>query len=460
MPSFLLLKSDNWMIVTRRHFVELPSIPRQVLLDLASRSPTFDEDPDSEVQSRGVLNGTPFQQHANMRSVVLEERILDAHDNSVRNARVTMPSPVANSPPLPQASTLANVTPRRLSFDFTPDVSLPPPEPELAAPPPTPAKVVNFAPPVGVKAAPLQPKVKPAKQSKKTAAASVVDRIKTEVAEKFGSAMSAEEFWQSEAERKADRVARQKALTNYVFIVSPEALGRAKRAKNMSFPVARRKYNSTADESGLKEIRQLVDKNIFLPAHWHELSKDMKSKLINCFTFFKEKYKSTGVLEKLKARMVAGGDRVDSTILGDISSPTARLETIMMLHSLAAQFNWKIANMDVPGAYLNTTLPEKDRIPMKLGKEEVDVLLQIKPEWAPFRCRDGTMIVVLHGGLYGLPQAAKLWNEMIVASLIELGYKPSTTDPCCFVKRDSRGRRSILILYVDDICHFYEHDRF
>jgi len=38
--------------------------------------------------------------------------------------------------------------------------------------------------------------------------------------------------------------------------------------------------------------------------------------------------------------MVAGGDRVDSTVLGDISSPTARLETLMMCHALASQFNW------------------------------------------------------------------------------------------------------------------------
>jgi len=116
--------------------------------------------------------------------------------------------------------------------------------------------------------------------------------------------------------------------------------------------------------------------------------------------------------------------------------------------------------MDVPGAYLNTVLPEEDRIPMKLGPEEVNVLLSIKPEWAPYRRSDGTMIVILQGGLYGLPQAAKLWNDMIVKSLKSIGYLPTSTDPCCFIKRDSLGRRSVIILYVDDLCHFYQDQDF
>ena len=59
--------------------------------------------------------------------------------------------------------------------------------------------------------------------------------------------------------------------------------------------------------------------------------------------------------------------------LGDISSPTTKLETLFLLHALAAQFGWMLSVMDVPGAYLNTVLPESKRVPMIFGKEEAIV---------------------------------------------------------------------------------------
>jgi hypothetical protein len=81
--------------------------------------------------------------------------------------------------------------------------------------------------------------------------------------------------------------------------------------------------------------------------------------------------------------------------LGDISSPTVKMESVLFLFGLAARRGWKVSNRDVAAAYLNTRLPAEERVPMRLGPEEVEVLLKEKPEWSPFVRKDGSMIVML-----------------------------------------------------------------
>ena len=189
-PSFLLLKADNWKIVTRRHFVALPSIPRQVLLDLASRNPTPDESSDYDAQSRGGSEATTFQQHASLRDVTKVERIMDEQE-VISPTRATQTSSAPVSHHLPSAATLANVTPRKLSLDLLPDDDFPPSDIVPTTPfepafrPPTPTKVSHPVSNVAAKAVP-HPKVKPSKKPKKVnQIASAVERIKIEVAEKF-----------------------------------------------------------------------------------------------------------------------------------------------------------------------------------------------------------------------------------------------------------------------------------
>jgi len=55
-----------------------------------------------------------------------------------------------------------------------------------------------------------------------------------------------------------------------------------------------------------------------------------------------------------------------------------------------------------------------------------------------------------------MPQSAKLWNEMIANTLIKDGYQQSRADSCLFVKFHPNGKKSIVLLYVDDLAHFHE----
>lgn len=57
----------------------------------------------------------------------------------------------------------------------------------------------------------------------------------------------------------------------------------------------------------------------------------------------------------------------------------------------------------------------------------------------------------LERSLYGLKQAARVWNETISVLLKELGFTQSVADPCLYVKRLPDGGVVYLLIYVDDM---------
>jgi hypothetical protein len=51
--------------------------------------------------------------------------------------------------------------------------------------------------------------------------------------------------------------------------------------------------------------------------------------------FLKEKYLATGEFEKLKARLVAGGDQQDKAMYDDLSAPTVSTSSVFTILSIA-----------------------------------------------------------------------------------------------------------------------------
>jgi hypothetical protein len=233
----------------------------------------------------------------------------------------------------------------------------------------------------------------------------------------------------------------------------------AKVGSNMSFKKASEKHGTAAVEAGQNEIKAMLDKNIFEPVAWNSLPAELKKKTIRTFTFYKEKFKVDGSLEKLKARLVANGKSIDRSTLGDIAAPTPVLEAIFLLYSLAAQFGWLVTVMDVPAAFLHSRLPEEQQCPMLLSKAETDIVLTLRPDWKIYVRPDGTLPVMLLGSLYGHPMSPILFNDDLSAAMVSLGYEATESDRCIFVKFDS-GNVSIVLIHVDDLLHMHSSDHF
>ncbi len=58
----------------------------------------------------------------------------------------------------------------------------------------------------------------------------------------------------------------------------------------------------------------------------------------------------------------------------------------------------------------------------------------------------------LHGSLYGLKMAPRVWNDEVVKFFsVEYGLHQSAADPCVFVRQDGGGRPVlVVVVYVDD----------
>jgi len=61
--------------------------------------------------------------------------------------------------------------------------------------------------------------------------------------------------------------------------------------------------------------------------------------------------------------------------------------------------------------------------------------------------------VLLKKSIYGLVQAARQWYKKFVQMLKRIGFESCLADPCLLCKRESNGKMTILVIYVDDcIC--------
>ena len=214
---------------------------------------------------------------------------------------------------------------------------------------------------------------------------------------------------------------------------------------------ALKKHGSLADEKMLAEVNQLIDDfKAFQPILWHKLTPEELATAINSSMFLKEKYKSTGEFEKLKARLVGGGHLQDRTKYNDVSSPTVSLPNVLLVAAIAAYEERKVITMDIKGAFLNAKMNEEKPVYMWLSPSAVKLILIEHPDWREYMAEDGRILVQLMRALYGTIEASLLWYENINKALIDYGMKPNPSGECVY-NYVRNGIQLTVCLYVDDL---------
>ncbi|CAL8994835.1 unnamed protein product [Prunus brigantina] len=153
-------------------------------------------------------------------------------------------------------------------------------------------------------------------------------------------------------------------------------------------------------------------------ATWELVPLPKGKKAVGCRWVFTLKHKANGSIDRYKARLVAKGYTqtygVDYT---ETFAPVAKLNTVRVLLSLAANHDWPLLQFDVKNAFLHGDL-----------KEEI---YMDPPPGIPVTSKEG-MVCKLRKSLYGLKQSPRAWFGRFAASMRKSGYVQSNSDHTLF----------------------------
>lgn len=169
---------------------------------------------------------------------------------------------------------------------------------------------------------------------------------------------------------------------------------------------------------------------------WTLVNKPMDKEVIGCKWIYKVKTNAQGHIVRYKARLVAQGYAQEYGVdYDEIFAPVARHTTFRTLLAVAGNQKLIVRHYDVKNAFLNGILEETIYMAQPKGFE-------VKGE--------EHKVCKLNKNIYGLKQAARVWNKTLNSILIKEGYKQSQIDLCLYVKR-TNYEKIYLIIYVDDI---------
>ncbi|WKA11750.1 hypothetical protein VitviT2T_029220 [Vitis vinifera] len=114
----------------------------------------------------------------------------------------------------------------------------------------------------------------------------------------------------------------------------------------------------------------------------------------------------------------------------------AKINTVRVLLSLAANLDWPLQQFDVKNAFLHGELSE-------------EVYMDLPPGCMVSK-KQCQKVCKLKKSLYGLKQSPRAWFGRFTKSMRAFGYRQSNSDHTLFLKKQ-HGKITALIVYVDDM---------
>ena len=130
--------------------------------------------------------------------------------------------------------------------------------------------------------------------------------------------------------------------------------------------------------------------------------------------------------ESNRTRFTVGGDRINYP--GEVATPTAdMLVAKILLNSVISTPGAKFMTMDISNFYLMTPLKRPEFIRMRLSDipDEIISEYKLRDKATP----EGSVYIRAVRGMYGLPQAGLLANELLEKRLNKAGYHQSKLVP-------------------------------
>ena len=168
---------------------------------------------------------------------------------------------------------------------------------------------------------------------------------------------------------------------------------------------------------------------------WEVMPLPKGKRTVGCRWVFTIKYKADGSIDRYKARLVAKGyTQTYGVDYQETFSPVAKMNTVRVLISLAANMDWPLKQFDVKNAFLH-------------GNLEEEVYMDFPPGYS---AGGNSGVCQLRKSLYGLKQSPRAWFDRFTQVMKKIGYHQSHSDHTLFVKQ-RQEKVTALIIYVDDM---------
>ena len=149
--------------------------------------------------------------------------------------------------------------------------------------------------------------------------------------------------------------------------------------------------------------------------------------------------------EPNRTRLTVGGDRINYP--EDCGTPTADLTLVkLIMNSVISTEGAQFMTGDIKNFYLNTPLKRYEYLRLRLSElpDEIIEEYKLNEKAAP----EGMVFLEVRKGMYGLPQAGLLAQELLAERLAKKGYQKSKTTPGLW---KHKWRPVQFTLVVDDL---------
>ena len=193
-------------------------------------------------------------------------------------------------------------------------------------------------------------------------------------------------------------------------------------------------YQEALSHPGWRSAMEEEMRALSLNHTWDLVPQPSGAHIVGCRWVFVIKHNPDGTLDRLKARLVAKGfTQTYGLDYTETFSPVAKLNSVRIIISLAANLDWPLHQLDVKNAFLHGDLSETVYMAQPPGFES-----------------KGESVCHLRKSIYGLKQSPRAWFDKFSSTVVSHGMTRSQADHSVFFKRTTSGI-VILVVYVDDI---------
>jgi transposase InsO family protein len=203
---------------------------------------------------------------------------------------------------------------------------------------------------------------------------------------------------------------------------------------SLSSLVIPKSYREALSHPGWRKAMEEEMHALELNHTWDLIPKPAGTSIVGCRWVFTVKQNPDGTVDRLKARLVAKGfTQTYGLDYTETFSPVAKLNSIRIIISLAANLDWPLHQLDVKNAFLHGDLTETVYMTQPPGFES-----------------KGECVCHLKKSIYGLKQSPRAWFDKFSKTVVSHGMTRSQADHSVFFKKTRTGI-VILVVYVDDI---------